>query len=407
MRRRHKDGDLELKVPRQSRSSVTIPTNTQPQVDMRKEAKGRQKIWARATARWKQNALYTARQRRGRRPTSTRSQPLDSCTTLHPSVPTETPDDDDDASSMTSRAQSVSRSVSRRTSIESTYGVSPPSSNQPQEPTNNPHTPPSIIVDSSPDPSLSPPAYRQRTLVTPIITPSSGLSVPDEHDGSGSLLPPSPRPSNLSFNASPVEGKSSISAQGSDTPQIPVHAAHVATDDKALLALLSDLAERPPGETPHNAESSHQVSVPVWEDEQLEDFTPESSETGTSGSTPQPPFPPPPAKGKMVEPSFYAYRCSFEEFSESIDPEMGPSAPPFEAPGAPVLGDMIMLPSAPPLVEEDFLLEVYPDAPLFEAAAEADVSPDPPEVNGERSAEHPSTANSRPLSEGTLPGYQP
>jgi hypothetical protein len=166
-----------------------------------------------------------------------------------------------------------------------------------------------------------------------------------------------------------------------------------------LLARLADLAERPPGVMSCSARSSHQVSAPVWEDEDLEDFAriPEASGTDASDSTSQLPYPPPPTKGKMAESSFYAYRGSFEEFTDSIDPETGPSAPPFdfEALGRSALGDIVMLPSAPPLVEENYPLE-----------ASCTVSPDALQ-NSERSQEPPSTTVSRPLSDGNLPGYQP
>ncbi|KAF9451410.1 hypothetical protein P691DRAFT_796850 [Macrolepiota fuliginosa MF-IS2] len=404
VRRKHNNSDVEMKAQRRrSRSASVTSTPTQPQVDLEKEIKAKQKIWARATARWKANARFTARKRRGKRPVSSiSSQPLDSTTTLNPSTRV----DPDDALDSMAPTQHTSRNVSRRESFNSVRDA-PPASDQPPEHIDNS---PSITVDPAPDEPSSPPAYRRGTLITPIIIPPGGLSVPDERAGS-TLLVPSPRPSHLSFDTYSIEAKSSVQSQEADSPQLSVHAAHVATDDKALLARLADLAERPP-ELLNNAESSHQVSVPVWEDEQMEDFgrTPESSAPDTSGSTSLSPFPPPPSKGKMAEASFYAYRYSFEEFSDLIEPELEPSAPPFEAPGAPVTGDMVMLPSAPPLVEDRFLLEVYPSAPQFEAAAEGDAERDPSRANNNRSVEHQShqpPPTSRPTSEGTLPGYHP
>jgi len=118
------------------------------------------------------------------------------------------------------------------------------------------------------------------------------------------------------------------------------------------------------------------------------------------------PFPPPPSKGKMAESSFYAYRSSFEEFSELIDPELEPSAPPFEAPSAPGL-DMTMLPSAPPLADNVFPLKECSSASGFEAAAENDGAPIPAAIDGDRSIDHQSTITARPLSQGMLPGYHP
>lgn len=377
-----------MRTHRKSRSDLT----SQSRIDARKEAKEKQKIWARATARWRQNALYAARKRRGRRPTSPRSHLRASSAHLHISSSPERPATDDTSGPLSQRTPPDTPSVSRRFTIDSHTSL--PSSPGPLEETaDTSHIPLSIAIGSN---TSSPPAYRQRTLVRPSIHQSEPRSAPDEHSSPDSLILPSPHPSHVSPSVSPSGGKSPVS-HGSQTPRIPIQAAHVATDDKMLLARLADLAERPPGEITRAARSSHQVSAPVWEDEDLEDFTqiPEASDTDASNSTSQLPYPPPPAKGKMAESSFYACRGSFEDFSESIDPETGPSAPPFEALGRPALGDIVMLPSAPPLVGEDYPLE-----------ASCGVSPDAPQTS-ERSQERPSNAISRPLIDGNLPGYQP
>jgi len=41
-------------------------------------------------------------------------------------------------------------------------------------------------------------------------------------------------------------------------------------------------------------------------------------------------LPPPPTKGRMAAPTFYEYPPSFEEDVLGLEPEMGPSAPPFD-----------------------------------------------------------------------------
>jgi len=257
-------------------------------------------------------------------------------------------------------------------------------------------------TDPSNDLPSLPPAYRQGTLITPdAITSPGTLPISDDRTASTSLVP-GRHSSRLHIGIPSPESKSFIQPQEAQSSHFPVHAAHVATDDKALLARLADLAERPP-DVP---ESSHQVSVPVWEDEQLEDFaqTSQSSCPDTSESAVHSQFPPPPSKGKMVEPSFYAYRYSFEEFSESIEPDLEPSAPPFEAHGTSISNDIPMLPSAPPLAEGDFALEGYPDAPQFqEDAAAGDAGQGRDRSDDDRNRDGTLTH----LSDGTLPGYRP
>lgn len=399
VKRRHKADDVEMKARRKRRSASAMPLPTQAQKEEQRKAKGKQKIWARASARWKDHARYTARFRKARRPSSSHLRPSDSSTTLNPTTPVEVPADD--VSSTLPLTPTASRSVSRRPSTFLSDS-SRSSLHIPQETSDNPQPSPS---ESVPDVPSSPPAYRRGTLLTPITIPNEPLTEP----AGSTLLVPSPRPFNLPLDVSSSGQKSSNPAQEPESSHTPgPHIAHVATDDKALLARLADLAERPP-EVPVDVQSSHQVSVPVWEDEQLDDFTQakDPSDPDTSGSSSQSPFPPPPSKGKMAEPSFYAYRSSFEEFSESIDPDLEPSAPPFEAPSAPGLDGMAMLPSAPPLAEDEFPLEGFPDAPEFEAAAESDGTQESATVDGEGSTEHQSAGSTRPLSEGTLPGYHP
>jgi hypothetical protein len=75
-----------------------------------------------------------------------------------------------------------------------------------------------------------------------------------------------------------------------------------------------------------------------------------------STSTPSP-FPPPPSKGSLLAPNFYDYPYTFEDMEiENLEPEFGPSAPPFEeTPSAPLVDehDLALVPSAPPMLEDD------------------------------------------------------
>jgi hypothetical protein len=75
-----------------------------------------------------------------------------------------------------------------------------------------------------------------------------------------------------------------------------------------------------------------------------------------STSTPSP-FPPPPSKGSLLAPNFYDYPYTFEDMEiENLEPEFGPSAPPFEeTPSAPLVDehDLALVPSAPPMLDDD------------------------------------------------------
>lgn len=385
MKRRHKAGDVEMKARRKRRSTSAMSSSLPSSTEAQKKAKRKQKIWAKASARWKEHVRYTARLRRAKR---SHLRQYDSSTMLNPTVHVEVPADD--VQSIRSLTPTLSLSVSRRPSLtdfsRSSSHISPEISGS-SDPSSPLTGDPILKVPSSP------PAYRPGTLNSIAVSA-------EQSDGST----PSRRPSLVSSG----NAKSVHLAQRLEPSHIDrLHAAHIATDDKALLARLADLAERPP-ETSIDAGSSHQVSVPLWEDEQLDDFqrVTESSEPDTSDSSP---FPPPPFKGKTAESSFYAYRSSFEEFSELINPELEPSAPPFEAPSAPGLDGMAMLPSAPPLADDGFPLEESSNAPEFEVAAGNDGAPRSAAVDGDRSIDDQSTTTARPCppSEGTLPGYHP
>lgn len=135
----------------------------------------------------------------------------------------------------------------------------------------------------------------------------------------------------------PPESSSSSQQQSSSEN----YAGHVATDDKVLLAQRAELANVPEFGPPPTAA----VSAPEWQDERLEDFDPEEE-----GSTaPHLPFPLPPepvassSKGKMA--AFEQQYAYFPEYTDA-EPELGPSAPPFEAVG----------PSAPPIEDDDVML---------------------------------------------------
>ncbi|KAI0275263.1 hypothetical protein BC834DRAFT_851997 [Gloeopeniophorella convolvens] len=119
---------------------------------------------------------------------------------------------------------------------------------------------------------------------------------------------------------------------------------HVATDDKAILSRRAALASAP--SEPPPAAPAH---VPSLDDDDGLDF---DSEAFPPYAPPALPLPAPPAKGKLRYD--YAHELALE--IADVEPEMGPSAPPFEerAAGAG--------PSAPPLLEDG----LAPSAPALE-----------------------------------------
>ncbi|KAE9409133.1 hypothetical protein BT96DRAFT_913318 [Gymnopus androsaceus JB14] len=338
------------------------------QARLEKEAKSKQKLLARATARWKTNARYTFLKRRGKRKTV---QPIDNDTdSIYPTVVDSTP-------------------ASPPNSPRSSFSSLPPTQISVHEVTVSTTEEPVSIHISSPASSAphSPPAYLH-------------------HLRSDALLHPTKSESTLPSPASYVQSRGASPSPASDMLILdqsigPHHMAHVATDDKALLEQLNMLVSSPDAaglSTRHDT-----VLAPYWQDEELDDFVnldPDSSSTANaadpnSGVYSYSVFPPPPdhshssnEKGKGVESYSHDYPYSSQpsyvssyEYNRDImdiEPEAGPSAPPFEpaenfdaGPSAPPI-DLLHSPSehtsAPPL-----LLPSDPESTLNEAANPRDL----------------------------------
>jgi hypothetical protein len=339
---------------------------------LEKEAKVKQKIWARATARWKANIRYSARQRRGKRIASTTRMSQ----AQQPSSLYQTPD-----RSLPSTPPVLSRALSRRSSMESLYATSspieattdPPLSLEQEEPP--PHSSASPIPSPSPRAS-SPPAYQQ-----PLRSISEGLSV----IGTGQS------PATQHHKCARCDSHC-LHTSGDSGTCLPLLHAHVATDDKTLLARLAQLASSPPTDSsdPSEVESSNpEVSAPFWQDEELDDFTEHSSDPVRShissanhpsrASSSAPLFPSPPSKGKMAAPAFYDYPYTFEDMT--LEPDLGPAAPPFEAgPSAPPVDDIDLTPSAPPMEDDTYDTQTHASALVLGWGPPA--SPLPPEAAG-------------------------
>jgi hypothetical protein len=127
-------------------------------------------------------------------------------------------------------------------------------------------------------------------------------------------------------------------------------------DDKAVIAQMANLASAPPTESMSGDINNLQASVPVWQDEELEDFPRASCSSTAEGSRPYrpSPFPPPPAQFKYDASTFPDYDVPFDVDMDTMEP----SAPPFEEDGSPP----DLMPSAPPL--QEFQLDEGEDASI-------------------------------------------
>jgi hypothetical protein len=331
---------------------------------LEKENKAKLKIWARATARWKENIRHAARQRKGKRVVTARFS--QSHQYSHSS------------NNSRSRLTVHSRTSSRRSSVVSF------SDDKSQPIIGECMSPMSLPFDAISAPTVSriatsPPAYHHDGQASPVIYSSI---------------------SHTSFN------------QNSSTPNA-VNVAHVATDDKTLLARLVDLASRPPEETFPDAldGSDTLVSAPSWHDE-LEEIPPNfilyNSPTCLASSL----FPPPPLKEHMATGDMYDYSFSFEG-TAALEPE--PSAPPFHLDSTPPLDDHRIIPSAPPLLDDaEFVVDVHPSAPQLDLGEENPAGQDHdrmPPASVSSSANVPlilsSQGNIRVRDDISLPGYRP
>lgn len=370
IKRRRRDLEAEFKKRHSKPSAAEEAKNM-----VEKESKAKLKILARATARWKANIRHAARQRKGKRVVTARSSQLH-----QPSHSSNNP---------RSRLSVSLRSPtsSRRSSVISL----PDDLAQP-------------VIDECPSPmSLSLDA-----ISTPTISPIATSPPAYHHDGQA-------LPSDIS-HATSLDRQSPSFRVNSSTSNSFL-AAHVATDDKTLLARLVDLASRPPEEISTDALDvcDALVSAPAWHDE-LEEIPPD-----LIISNDHPPtclasslFPPPPSKEHMAIRDLYDYSFSFEGMA-ALEPE--PSAPPFHLDPAPPLDDHQIVPSAPPLLDDtDFLVDVHPSAPQLDVGEE-----NPTGLDHDRrlsASELPSSDNLPSLSSAsrrdirvrddiTLPGYRP
>lgn len=375
--------------------------------------KAKQKLWARATARWRANVRYAARQRRGKRPSSRSSHAHQSTLSF------------DNSRTRLARVDSLPPSAisSPQTSTVSLPDQLPDVPEPVATPTLPSHdliAPAAISQDPIP---ASPPAYQHGGPNPPIIVSASN-SISDYIEPS--RFDRSRRPSQSSSNSpllliSPAEN-SGISAL------TPLHVAHVATDDKSLLARLADLASAPPPDdcaVSTGISDTTQVSAPAWHDEDLESNQSNGISTDASTCSLSPMFPPPPSKERLAATEFYNYPFAFDEMDPAIL-DLEPSAPPFEEDSSLTL-EINLIPSAPSLLDhsDHFIPDSEASAPNWDPGVheqsttrrESASGQDHDRISSDQVTAHisppstsigQSTSTAFSLSESiTLPGYQP
>ncbi|TBU50073.1 hypothetical protein BD309DRAFT_644058 [Dichomitus squalens] len=392
-KRRKREKDTEKTAP-------SIDTRDTEVSEQAQRVRSKQRLWQRVAVKWKANVKHSARLRR-KRATTAATRPSD--TDLLSDRPT-----------IQASTSAVSLTRTRTVSDGDSAYTARPLSIHGDDPrlqrSRSPSVASSDIGTGTTDaelfslPTSQPPAYIpsspfHRARSTPHLTPSDAPS--------GSLDP----------------AKACSSSDVSCDPSVPypygppVHSAHVATDDKAVLAQMARMASAPPADGPSMSDatgglSEVQPSVPVLEEDPFETLPSEmqpdvdtddehairqgsnlpithdalsmailtapSSYPGSylpvddDGDSDVPSYaedairhptlvlPPPPRKVPLTGPMFYEYPHEFEEDVASVEPPDGPSSPPFEEPSAlpfalAVAPDSahMIVPSAPPLEIED------------------------------------------------------
>jgi hypothetical protein len=308
-----------------------------------REAKTAQRRWSKAVSRWRSNVRFSFRRRRTDRAitrTATYSTLHQDGDGIGTDVSPSSSRSHSPTPTLRSRA-STSRDVpqSSAASVHSTASrarSSRPSSPQPQV---------SSQYDVPPHPPspIEPPAYHPPPAVA-TSPPTGDHSPPYTHSDSCSP----------SSSKHPVSSSNSSQPNDTDNVRLGSLSGHVATDDKALLSRRAALASEP-----QESSSRFAPSAPSIEDDEDFEFSSESRPP-SSASEQRPPYvppasllPPPPSKGKLR----YEYSDVDLNYDiATIEPGLGPSAPPFEesiaVPSAPPLDLEVPVPSAPFLVTE-------------------------------------------------------
>lgn len=379
--REKKKNDLELKA--RDKANLEDPSEDG---EREIEARGKNRLWARASARWKANIRQSARRRRNRRHgfSSGRLSRSQSPTLLDPHEASPRP-----SSIVLSRRHSIAP-VSEDNDFHVVAVENSPT----------PTRPPS----TSPDPSCShtvssPPAYIFPALhMPPEIEEASHITSGDT----------TPRRRPLLFPPVPEDD---------EIPYHPSYAGHVAIDDKAHLARMAELASAPPPVIEDNIRGSVSPiceSAPEWHDDfedppsQPDTFAPSEIspfDVGNSG------FPIPPSKS-ILSPGYFDGHSYLDDIT-TLDPISLPSMPPYEAGPNTIPFVETLRASAPPISEDDQAFDHWEGS----APEESDIYGDERDTHISLSPPLPSSSalssrDSAPLEQvvsmdGVLPIYQP
>ncbi|KAF9245890.1 hypothetical protein BU15DRAFT_40791 [Melanogaster broomeanus] len=358
-KRKKSSKDIEHKVGNKPRHSSDIS-------EREKDARGKMRIWAKATARWKNNVRQAARRRRKRHSVSPRfSHPPSPV--LHDSRSLLVDAPSDAASPPEWFAHQEADTATSEMALPNDTDTSTIAEQSPVLP--NVTAPPG---------TSSPPAYRSPVMQRSTHSHAT-LDSTSTRSHHGSLL----------FE----EVNYSSAVEDEPIPYVPPRGGHVATDDKAHLARIQELASSPPevvGATRAGSRPTQVVSAPELDEvlDELDDFgveacavpVPASFATRSLGLPPS--FPPLPSKGDV--PSGYFDGNPFcygeEDGIPVLDPDAEPSAPPFDAsPSAPPISDFDLDPSAPSLEDENTAFQDWDRnssyAPEVSATASSDATP--------------------------------
>jgi hypothetical protein len=310
-----------------------------------REAKATQKKWTKAASRWRDNLRLSAHRRRTNRALASAA----SCSTF-------AHEEGIDARSSLSYIRPSSPTLTER-SVTPTPSDIRSSSTASVHLSHSRIQTPRVLTFTDPDPPPSSPPPAQPPAYDP--PPSSQEShVSPENTYSDSSL--------TGTSKAPLPSHTQSQPRGDNDGHLTSFSGHVATDDKAILSLRAAMASAPPDS---NSNLPQSASVPSMEDEDTFEWPfgswPPSPSPDDYGYEPHPPYspptsmlPPPPSKGKQRFDYSHDLDISVNLDSATVEPQLGPSAPPFEeceaVPSAPPLDFDVHVPSAPPMDSEDF-----------------------------------------------------
>ncbi|KAH0838110.1 hypothetical protein J3R83DRAFT_6356 [Lanmaoa asiatica] len=317
-RRKKRTRDIERKLAHKLGADDDSQDNVRE-----KDARGKMRMWAKASTRWRFNIRQSARRRRKR--------PMVSSIANRPLSPT------------FSDSPQVSVVVPSAPSRRNSFVSQGPDSSRPETtlcPNGYVTEPPAVLHD--PPRSSSPPTYGASFISGFSHLPPSAVSNPSSTPSSDN-----PHPVQRSNEPSVIEDEL--------LPYIPPSDGHIATDDKAQLAHIRELASSPMADTA-SPSTMQSVSAPEWHEveDDLDGLGIDLSEVPTTfqnfGLPPS--FPPPPSKADVPFGYLDDHPLRYGEgddilFSLPVPGTLGPSLEAF--PSAPPIDEPGLEPSAPSL----------------------------------------------------------